>query len=198
MHTWKRVLFGATAAASLTMVSANVAVADPPSGVTPRLTDIVGVGSDTTEQVIQAFSTKYNTTSPANKLYSFNATGTAKITPKQGAGQINRPDGSSAGIDELAKNQKVNGKFVIDFARSSRSRDADDPTSVKFVAFGQDALAWAANGTTNAPASLTAAQLKGIYNCNIRNWSAVRRARSSPYFRRSTPAPARSSSTPSA
>lgn len=173
MHTWKRVLFGATAATALAMVSANVAVADPPSGVTPRLTDIVGVGSDTTDQVIQALSMKYNNTNPANKLYNFNAVGTAKIRPKQGAPLINRPDGSSAGIDEIAKNQKVNGKFVIDFARSSRSRDADDPTNVKFVAFGQDALTWAANPTTNAPATLKTAQLKGIYNCNIRNWSAV-------------------------
>jgi hypothetical protein len=71
--------------------------------------------------------------------------------------------------------------FCIDFARSSRARGTSDPAcasgGICFVALGGDAVTWAdrsaAAGGSNAPATLTAKQLKNIYLCNTTNWSQV-------------------------
>lgn len=174
MQSLKRVVCGALVVTSAAVVTTSSALADPPKGVVPAPSAIVGVGSDTTEQVMQVLSTKYNATKPANKLYSFNATGTAKIRPKRGGAVIPRPDGSSAGIAAMAKNQKVSGNFLLDFARSSRARDtSSDPSTFKFVRFGQDAVTWAAGPNTHAPRSLTTAQLTRIFKCTVRNWKAL-------------------------
>ena len=42
-----------------------------------------------------------------------------------------------------------------------------------FAALGGDAVTWSAQATTNAPATLTTAQLAAIYNCTDTNWSQV-------------------------
>ncbi len=45
------------------------------------------------------------------------------------------------------------------------------------MAFAKDAITWAARsaakGGTNAPASLTTAQLKAIFSCTATNWAQV-------------------------
>lgn len=177
VHNVKKLILVAGASASALGILAGQALADPPSR--PPATAMVGVGSDTIEQVANQLATDYGVT----KLASFNATnpttGAAhdQIQTKVGAPKIARPDGSGEGIAELAKNQTftANGvkRNVVDFARSSRSRAAGDPSTVSFIAFGGDAVTWAANSTTNAPATLTQAQLKAIYNCTTTNWSQV-------------------------
>ncbi len=45
-----------------TVTMASAATNDPPKGVTPAAYDIVGVGSNTTEYVMDAFSVAYNKT----------------------------------------------------------------------------------------------------------------------------------------
>ena len=154
---------------------AGAALADPPSGVTPAHTDIVGAGSDTTQQVLDQLSTDYNGQSPApaNKLYSFDAVGSSSITTKTGCASITRPNGSGAGITALKANAQPSGDttdYCIDFARSSRGPQAGDGTGIAFVAFAQDAVTWSATSTTAKPThattSLTDAQLKAIYSCD--------------------------------
>lgn len=143
--------------------------------MTPAAKDIVGAGSDTTQAVVGQFSTDYNaflagkgdTTSP--RLYSWDATGSSPITPKTGANTITRPNGSSAGISAL----NANTKTTLDFARSSRSPQTGDLTTDDFVAFAKDGVAWAANGTGNAPANLSTSDLVGIYTCTITNWNQI-------------------------
>ncbi|MFE9428736.1 substrate-binding domain-containing protein [Kitasatospora sp. NPDC006697] len=172
-------LFAALAiAASLTTVAAGSALADPPSGVTPASTDIVGVGSDTTQAVLDQFSTDYNTflgTSTAPHLYSWDATGSSPITTKSGATSIARPNGSSAGITAL--NNYTNA--TVNFARSSRGPQAStptvpgDPSSDDFVAFAKDGVSWSALSGGNAPANLTTADLLAIYTCSKTNWNQI-------------------------
>jgi ABC-type phosphate transport system substrate-binding protein len=199
-----RLLVGAASlAAAATLIAGTVTTAsaspnDPPKGVTPAAYDIVGVGSNTTEYVMDQLTTGYDATikkdSPAHpKVYSYDAlpeganvaSPTYKITPKAGCATIERPDGSSAGITALNTTQVIKYKgdsyACINFARSSRSRKSTDPKDAKggivFVAFAKDAITWAvrskAKGGSDAPTSLTLAQLEGIFTCATTNWSKV-------------------------
>ena len=165
---------------STTSTAVTIQAAPPENSAT-------AVGSDTTEFLYDQLSGDYNATvaSSASHLYSWdalnpntNAQGDS-IAVKSGCTHIARPDGSSAGITTLSSFQKTkDGKFFCSsLARSSRARASTDPAfapgGIAFVDLGGDAETWAAQPTTNAPASLTLAQLQGIYNCTITNWSQV-------------------------
>ena len=199
MRKLTKLLTGTAAAAiSLTfavsgMASASsIAVAkpsDPPKGVTPKATDVVGVGSDTIEFLLDQLSADYNKSHASPHLYSWDATNPTtgavgdKITTKAGCAKIARPDGSSAGISALDNNtlDGKTGHFCIDFARSSRARASTDPKfgagGISFVALAKDAVTYAtrdkASGGTDAPANLTTAQLTKIYTCKVTNWKQV-------------------------
>jgi ABC-type phosphate transport system substrate-binding protein len=162
-HLIKKAVF---AAAVTAMVAATVtpAYADPAPGVTPAATDIVGVGSDTTQELVGALSKAYNlqVAAGAPKVYSWDATPQPDtITPKAGATSILRPDGSGAGIKALLADSKGD----LDFARSSSSRGTTSPT-VAFLALAQDGVTWATVPNSNAPVSLTKSQLADIYTCS--------------------------------
>jgi len=189
MRTLKKLLVAGAVVASATAVAVGPALADPINGsghkVTPKATDIVGVGSDTTQFVLDQLAFDYNkahATGP--RLYSWDALnpttgGSENIVIKAGCAATLRPNGSSAGIAELIKNNKTSDHkhFCVDYARSSRGRASTDPAKgpggIVFVALGKDAVTWAANKTTNAPANLTTAQLHDIYNCTVTNWNQV-------------------------
>lgn len=160
--------FAAAAVATLAM-SPGLASADPPAGVTPAKADIVGVGSDTTQNIANAYSTLYNRTRTP-KLYSFNATGTRTIRPAAGCAVITRPDGSGAGLSALL----ADTTGCIDFARSSRKPKADGTEkSLAFLAFARDGVTVAVATTTNAGANVTTAQLKAIFTCHATRWNQV-------------------------
>lgn len=168
MHQLKKLLMVGGIAAAAVGIMAGTALANPPSGTTPAHTDIVGVGSDTTQGVVNQYSTDYNV-SHSPKLYSFDATGGGTITPKADCSAITRPNGSGGGVSSLSQNTHPTGDatdFCIDFARSSRGFQTGDAAGLIWVAYGEDAVTWSANSTTNAPASLTPDQLKAIYSCN--------------------------------
>ncbi|MEV6977608.1 substrate-binding domain-containing protein [Kitasatospora sp. NPDC093806] len=172
--TAAKLLAAAAIATSVATIAAGTAAADPT--VTPAAQDIVGVGSDTTQAVLNQFSTDYNafltgkgdTTSP--RLYSWDSTGTSPLTTKTGATSIARPNGSGAGINAL----NANTSTTVDFARSSRGPKTGDPASDLFVAYAKDAVSWASTTTgSHAPTNLTTADLTGIYNCTITNWNQI-------------------------
>ena len=77
MRMLTRLVVGAATAATAIAMAAAPALADPPSGVVPKASNIVGVGSDTTQNVFDQFSHDYNATHTANKLYSWDATNPA-------------------------------------------------------------------------------------------------------------------------
>lgn len=161
------------AAGVLAAALAGTALADPPSGVTPAKTDIVGAGSDTTQLVLDQLTTDYNSSHAAPKAYSFDAVGSTTITPKAGCAAITRPNGSGAGIAALKANARPTGDtkdYCIDFARSSRTTQAGDGTGLDFIRYAQDAVTWSAANTTakptHAPVSLSDQELRAIYSCD--------------------------------
>lgn len=172
--TAAKLLTAAALATSVATVFSGTAVADPAAGVTPAAQDLVGVGSDTIQSVLNQFSADYNATLPATdtttpRLYSWDATGTSPITTKSGATPIARPNGSGAGIKALVANTSA----TVDFARSSRGPAATDAHGLDFVALAKDAVTWSAKSGGNAPAALTPAQLNSIYTCGITNWQQI-------------------------
>ncbi|MBO1416166.1 PstS family phosphate ABC transporter substrate-binding protein [Streptomyces sp. FH025] len=169
-RTAAKLLAVAALATSLATVAAGTSVADPAS--LPNSQDIVGVGSDTTQAVLNQLSTDYNATLTdpnAPHLYSWDAIPTGTITTKAGATPITRPNGSGAGITALNGNTSA----TVDFARSSRGRAATDPATDDFIALAKDAVTWSAVKGGHAPAQLSAAQLKAIYQCTTTNWTQI-------------------------
>ncbi len=189
MRTLSKLIATAAVMASATAMAVGPALADPINGsgspVTPKQTDIVGVGSDTSQNVVDQLMVDYNKShSTGPRLYSWDAlnpkTGLDEnIATKKSCAQILRPNGSSAGVSALDFNTKSgDGKhFCIDFARSSRGRKSTDPAKgpggILFVALAKDAETYATNATTNAPANLTTAQLHAIYTCTATTWNQV-------------------------
>jgi ABC-type phosphate transport system substrate-binding protein len=147
----------------------------------------IGVGSDTLQNVFDQFSVDYNPTvaATATHLYGWDATNPATgamgdpITTKSTCLAIARPDGSSQGVPALSVFTKTaDGKFFcINYATSARDRIPPDPPpgpgGVQFVHLAQDAVSYATQATTNAPANLTTAQLAQIYQCVDTNWAQV-------------------------
>jgi len=176
----------ATSAIALAMGAMGTALADPPGGVTPKETDVVGVGSDTTEFIGDQLAFDYNKSHATGpRLYSWDATNPKtgaigdSIVTKSGCTGIPRPDGASAGITAFLANAKTsdNKHFCIDYVRNTRPRAATDPPKgpggIVFVALGKDAISYATNATSNAPGNLSTAQLNSIYTCTATTWNQV-------------------------
>ena len=168
----------ATAAAT-TAIFAGTALADPPAGYSPTITDRAGVGSDTTELVMNALTWGQDapTTNPPTSGFnstvaqtagwydSWNATGSATIATKPGCPTVNRADGSSAGISALVNSGVSTVDNVtpcIDYARSSRGPKADGTDVDKngnplfFEPFAQDVLQYASSAPTTSFPSVPA------------------------------------------
>jgi ABC-type phosphate transport system substrate-binding protein len=181
MRTLIKLVAGAAAAATVTALAVAPAMADPPAHVTPHPQDVVGVGSDTIEFLLDQFSVDFNQGLPksAPHLYSYDATGSVNIPLKSGCKAIARPDGSSAGIASLVSEEgaTTGGHPCLDFARSSRNREPTDPAYAKggisFVALAGDAVTYATEPGSDAPSNLTTAQLDAIYTCKDTNWKQV-------------------------
>ena len=151
-----------------TVTMASAATNDPPKGVTPAAYDIVGVGSNTTEYVMDAFSVAYNKTVKHHSVahpyfYSddalplgVNVPGNYKIKPKAGCATI-RPAGRlgrgrhGAGQTQVIK-YKGGAYQCIDFARSSGGRKPTNPADkpggdrLRGVRQGRDHLGGAVGG----------------------------------------------------
>lgn len=147
----------------------TAAVADPTGAPTYRA--LAGVGSDTTEEVIQGLSDVVLDGSGVKRIASYNATGSATITTKDPAVNpnctISRPNGSTAGRNALVASLQA-GDGCLDFARSSSARGTFTSTpSVTYVPFAVEGLSFAVTQTSSVPRKLTKAQLVGIYKCEI-------------------------------
>lgn len=175
MHVRLSALAGAAVlGAAMVVTFSGPVLADPPSGTTPSQLDLVGVGSDTTQGVMNHVAGAYNAEAwgGLTRLHSFDATGSATITPKAGCAEMPRPNGSSAGIAALAADAST--PPCIDFARSSRAKKTDgSEDGLAFFALARDGVTWVKQTTSNAPASLTKAQLAGIYSCQLTTWNQV-------------------------
>ena len=126
----------------------------------------IGLGAQTQQSLIDQFSGDYNTTlksTTATHLYNWDAINPVNgqegdtITVKTKCSSFARPNGSSAGITQLATFQKTSdGKYYCDnWANSSRPRGSSDPPfaagGVAFVSLAGDAVTWATPATSDAP-----------------------------------------------
>lgn len=201
------VAVGSATAAALVMAPA---MADPikvtnGKAIAPRSCDVVGGGSNTTESLTDQLSVNFNksllkklprgdsqSTSCAKQHKAFfytwdaltNAAATSSplVTFKQGCVKEQRPNGSSAGIADLAANAggTTGGQPCLDYARSSRGPKTTDPPSLTFVAVAQDNVTYASINKSkkfpkgsNAPGNLSTAQLHAIYTCTATTWNQV-------------------------
>ena len=147
-------------------------------------------GSDTTQFVMKAIANATTTsgvaynnidaylfgsavTVPADDncvSMTFNPVGTTGLV----APSMVAPGGSSAGRNALR--DFVAGstnKGCVDIARSSGFSAASPAASTgEYYAFALDAVSWA-TASQFAPATMTLAQIQGIYNCTYTDWSQV-------------------------
>ncbi len=178
-------------AATATALAVAPALADPVNShyraISPQPYDVVGVGSATTENIVNALSVAYNKTvkhhNPSHPfILSWDATPphnpnflTQQIHLKAGCAKVLRPDGSSNGIKAIGTegSVKYKGKTYpcVNFARSSRPRSTSDPingpTGVSFVILAKDSVTYATTAGSNVPNNLTTAQLSLIFGCDI-------------------------------
>jgi ABC-type phosphate transport system substrate-binding protein len=180
MRTFTKLIAAAAMATTAMALTVAPAMADPPKGVKPKATDIVGVGSNTIQNLMDQLSVDYNKShKTGSRLYSWDAlnpvTGLDEnIATKKGCAPVLRPNGSGAGVSTLILNAKIGKSYCIDFARSSSPRSSSNPPKapggVVFVALAKDAVTYATNTGSKAPTVLTAADLAEIYNCVVTNW----------------------------
>lgn len=177
-----------------------------PAGATvtpPQNSLIVGSGSSTTYNMMQALDTIFNqspgcqvavTTIGATQPLNFSCVGgqytvdgnPVDINPFNDAAVEEPPIGSSNGIAEL-QDSGANGAAAsvgvsqdINFARSSRAPKSSDSASDNFVAYAKDGVSWlhfvkvdSAYTPSHDVVSLNATQLEDIYDGTYYNWDQI-------------------------
>lgn len=164
-------LAGCLTVASI-VASTGVASADPAAPL--KATDVAGVGSDTTQYVLDALASAYNAANTGVKIGSWDAIppagGSTTITTKTGCAPITRPNGGSAGVAALL----ADTTNCIDFARTISPKATDgSQSSLTFFAFGRDGVSWASVPSSRTPKNLTTAQLAQIYTCQVTDWHVI-------------------------
>lgn len=183
----------AAAAAAAITVPAGSAFAAPAGGLPGgdgQVQVLAAAGSDTTQDVMGAILGAYRTDAAANpdgdvtvnipvRPAGLTVPGDATCAARSyvPAGQENppssypAPSGSGQGKTALA-DPANRATACIDIARSSSGRGASDPAEFEYYGFAKDAVSVAAYPGA-APDGLTLAQLRGIYDCSLTNWSQV-------------------------
>ncbi len=189
----------AAVAATLSLGGLVLGSTQPSSADPKQASALVGVGSDTTQDVLNAlagFNNGVNYTplqssaaSGQRQLTSFDATpaGTC-ITPKSPGATFDRPNGSTAGRRALSR--AIDGGLfgaagpcgsagkvitgLVDFARSSAGPSGAG-TALTYLPFGRDALSFGyyANGVA-AVTNLSSAQLTSLYSTGPQTINGVR------------------------
>ncbi len=183
--TKKRVACGLIAASLGASLMVGSASADP-----AQYNAFVGVGSDTTQDVLNALAGKSNgilftpvqssAATGGRQLISFDANPPAGaadncITPKLGVATFTRPNGSSAGRRALSRSIDGTGYGTaatcaladvsgsVDFARSS-ALTTGATSELTYLPMGRDALSFAYYRASGAPVtSLTRAELTSLF-----------------------------------
>lgn len=183
------VLTVAALAAAVTPLMAGSVSADP-----KQLTALVGVGSDTTQDVVNALTGESNgiqyvpvrssAASGRVQIVSYDAINPANaadpcFTPTPGGPTTQRPNGSGSGQKALSRAVAGGGWGVaacggvvdvtglMQFSRSSSGPSNAVGTDLTFIPFGRDALSFAyyrAGGAGGPVTSLTRQQLQSLYS----------------------------------
>ncbi|MGV3731933.1 MAG: substrate-binding domain-containing protein [Microcella sp.] len=176
------VIAAAAAIGALVFGVASPGLADPAGGT---FKPIVGVGSDTTQDVVGGLA------SVIPEIGRYNAGG-GTIQVSDGGPTFNRPNGSTAGVQALSASVNDTGTRTwpasggvsitgqIDFARSSSAPSGSFPgTQLTFIPFARDAVTFAVNAASDFPRDIplgSSAQdsispapftLRNIYRCTV-------------------------------
>ena len=182
-----RRLFAGVATTSLVAASwAVVAPAQADPAVVPTVGDVVGVGSDTSMYAMTYLAdgrdgvTGFNAGRTTGRLLSFDAvikdaagtqTNSTTVVLQEGKPAVTRPNGSGAGKRTL---YGAGNNPDVDFARSSSALDATEKSAGLFAfPFAKDTLALATASTSNAPATISPADMVRIYSGAVTNWSQL-------------------------
>jgi hypothetical protein len=151
--------------------------AGPAAAVTPVPPDnaIVAVGSHSAQSLFGQWATAYNAISPARPLVSDDSTGTPTLQAKTSVNcAVPRPAGDFDAITRLRLSPQTGDGFpCLDIARVESGTTSPFTNGITGVVTALDAVTWAANRTSNAPATLTTAQLRAIYSCAVTTWNQV-------------------------
>jgi ABC-type phosphate transport system substrate-binding protein len=172
MRKRKILLIAGACLASLSL-AVGAAAADP--ATTPR--NLNGVGSDTTQGVMNALGKVVSLSTPPNggtaglQIGSWDVTGTNPFnTGKAGCNAVARPSGSGAGIAALVADRNA-ATHCLQFARSSAdSHSTNVGNHLTYIPFATDAVAYAVRGPGGSPTgsnisrSLPATTLTSLYN----------------------------------
>ena len=168
-------------AAAVVALAAAPALSGPAAGGTPKPADIVGVGSGTSEYLLDQLAASYDAAHKSGShIYSYDAPASAstraasRIIPKSGCRPITRPNGSPAGLAALEKNVRDGRHFCLDFVRSAAGPAPGNPADVSFVPLALDNVTYASiTRGSNAPKDLSTAFLHAIYTCTATRWTQV-------------------------
>ncbi len=155
------------------LISAAPASADP----APGNYSLIGVGSDTTQNVMNDLATAINTATPGT-LASWDAIGSPtsiNVKPSQAgctytrsaAGEAAEANGSSAGRSRLVEAlNPADPRFnCINYARSSSGRSSGF-TQLTWVEFAQDAMTYVTRSDGDVSrVGFTLAQVQDVYKC---------------------------------
>lgn len=143
----------------------------------PGATDLVGVGSDTSEIVMNYLAeghggmSGFNTGKTTGRVASFAAgIDPPTIVLREGLAPITRPNGSGNGKKTLYGTTNIPD---VNFARSSSSlNSAEVSAGLKQYAFAVDGMKLAVSkSATNAPSAVTANDMVKIYDGTYDTWS---------------------------
>lgn len=154
---------------ALSLAATGVAIADPNGA--PQFRQLAGVGSDTTDFVLQGLSDVIVDGSGTKLIGSYNAQGTAQIKTKATGCELARPNGSTAGRNALLASLNPSSPTAgcLDFARSSSLNLAATPagSELTYIPFATDSLTYAININSTIPRDLSLDELKAIYRCEV-------------------------------
>jgi ABC-type phosphate transport system substrate-binding protein len=176
----------AAATAALGSIAAIGFVGNSPASADPQqFTALAGVGSDTTQDVLNALAgfengisyTPLQSTAATGRqqVISFNATGTDCITTRTTGVSFNRPNGSTGGRRALSRAIDGTGygtalcsgpadiSGLVDFARSSGG-PSGTTGALTYIPFGRDGVSFATYRAAGSPVTtLTRAQLTTLF-----------------------------------
>jgi ABC-type phosphate transport system substrate-binding protein len=184
-----RVVGTAVAAVAVTGVMQVAGASAAPAPV--RLT-IVGGVSDTTQGVMGAVTSKFDSSSVAKsanvvatnvppvpgKLGKIvpsdaNCNGGHSITyiagPNPGTNERTAPDSDAAGETALATSV-TDGDSCTSIARAPLPDPTTDPAGTQAWAYAVDDLTWIRSSNTLSPPNLTMKEIEGVYDCKYLHW----------------------------
>jgi hypothetical protein len=174
--------------ASVAGLALSTFAAITPAFADPVSDSYVAVGSDTLDSSMNALVNGTKASGPTVRIFaggsalaSYDAFGSSLIQTKSTGPYFVRPEGSGNGVNALIASIRganeptqlwkgVNIAGQVDIARSSSGPSADPNGKLTWVPYARDAVAYAylpVAGHESDLASLTTAQLKGLYDGTI-------------------------------